>query len=93
MGKPMFQLGKVTISDSTIQNVEIHDILHGLRLHISGDWGTVNDDFKSGNGVALARQEGCLISSYEGKDGYKFLIITNLSGHHNYTNIITPKEY
>lgn len=89
----MLKLDKVLISKKASDNVNDCDILYSVVCHMDGDWGTIRDDFKARNDTALKNLKGHIVSSYEGEDGYKFLIITHLGEDGNVAKVITPEEF
>lgn len=88
--RPKFPLGVVVATRGVRHEVDINDIEEALGRHVTGDWGNVPPADRRSNNIAV--KEGYrIISSYTGKNGVKFWIITEAD--RSATTVLLPEEY
>lgn len=86
----LFQVGAVVITPGAELVLSHQDILHGLRRHVCGDWGELDEQDCSRNDVALVEQLR-LFSRYVTEENIVFYIITE--SNRSYTTILLPQDY
>lgn len=93
---PMFQLGKLVVTDSVWDALagDHTKLISCLLRHMSGDWGDLCQDDKALNGDALTHG-GRLFSAYT-VGNHQIWIITEAEGfakQREATTILLPEEY
>jgi hypothetical protein len=91
MRKPLlFQPGFLVTSPQASGTLTKDEMIGALRRHLTGDWGDVCDDDRAANNAAVIYGYR-LLSSYKGRDGTAFWIITEWD--RSVTTILLPSEY
>lgn len=85
-----FPLGQIVATPNALRSLTQDDIIAGLRRHINGDWGDLDEEDKRANERAL-REDTRLLSAYHGTGGTKFWIITEAD--RSVTTILLPEDY
>lgn len=87
-----FQLGQIVATPGALVAIEFAraNALELIRLHASGDWGTVSESDKQANEFALVNGSR-LLSAYTLADGTRVWIITEAD--RSATTILLPEEY
>ena len=83
-------LGTLCSTPGALEAIDADSIIGGIRRHRACDWGDVCAEDKAANDHALV-SEGRVISSYLGRDGTKFWIITEAD--RSSTTVLLPEEY
>lgn len=89
-GDPHVELGTLCSTPGALETIDAESIIQAIRRHRTGDWGDVCEEDKAANDQALV-SEGRLVSSYLGRDGTKFWIITEAD--RSSTTVLLPEEY
>ena len=87
---PRFSLGRKVITSSARHELTWVDIAAGLRRHVSGDWGEVDEFDWTVNDDALEFGDR-LLSVYRAACGTVFWIITERD--RSLTTILLPEEH
>ena len=82
-----FSLGALVATPNALQQIDNASVLDGLRRHARGVWGTICQEDKDANDLAL-RDGTRLLSAYAAKDGTKFWIITE--AERSATTVLRP---
>ncbi len=85
----MIELGRVVITRGAMATLNETDVQTALRRHESGDWGTLCDEDREANDVAV-REQLRLVSVYY-SDDTKFYVITEWC--RSATTVLLPEEY
>lgn len=70
-----FHPGRLQFSQGVQEAFPFEEVLDGLRRHLNADWGDVDREGREHNDAAL-NDGGVLLSSYAGRAGRRFIIIT-----------------
>jgi hypothetical protein len=95
--KPLFELGQVVATPGALKAIEDSGDEAGdfLNRHAFGDWGSVFDEERERNNLAV-QTGGQLVSEYRTGNGVKIRVITaaaDSSGHRPTTTILLPAEH
>lgn len=86
----LFPTGRLVITPSADQQLDIRDVIHALRRHVRGDWGTLDEEDWAENDQAL--EHGFrLLSTYSDLKGTTFWIITEAD--RSATTVLLPDDY
>ena len=85
-----FNLGRLLITASALDEVGYDEFFAGLQRHVAGDWGEVSAEDQEANERALELGDR-LLSAYTTKDGVRFWIITEAD--RSSTIALLPEEY
>lgn len=85
-----FPLGSLHATASALAEITRSDILNGLRRHLQGDWGDLDEEDRQANERALV-EDTRLVSRYRAANGTKFYIITEWD--RSLTTILLPEDY
>lgn len=88
--RPKFILGRVMVTSTALHQLTLDDITAGLRRHVRGDWGEVDDDDWRANNDALKNGER-LLSTYDSSRGIRFWIVSEAD--RSLTTILLPEDY
>ncbi len=83
----LFSVGRLVATPMVLASVSHEELLYAVARHASGDWGTVDDDDRRANDLALQHGDR-LLSAYVTSRGTKFLIITEAD--HSTTTVLLP---
>ena len=86
----LFRLGKIVTTQRALARLSQSDILNGIRRHLAGDWGEVDECDRQFNYRALAKG-GRLVSVYYSSQGTAFCLITEAD--RSVTTVLLPDEY
>ena len=89
-GPVRVDLGRLCATPGALDAIDQATVLASLRRHVTGDWGNIDAEDKAANDQALL-SGGRLVSSYLGKDGTKFWVITEAD--RSSTTVLLPEEY
>lgn len=86
----LFPTGRLVITSRADKELDIRDVIHALRRHVRGDWGTLCEEDWAENDSAL--QHGTrLLSAYADLQGTVFWIITEAD--RSSTTVLLPHDY
>jgi hypothetical protein len=85
----VIELGQVVITRGALATLNEADVHGALRRHQSGDWGTLCNEDREANDVAI-REQLRLVSIYY-SDNTKFYVITEWD--RSATTVLLPEEY
>jgi hypothetical protein len=85
-----FDPGQIETTPNAITIIPHDEIQAALSRHMSGDWGTLDNEDRASNERGLANG-GRLFSEYHSKEGIKFWIITDAD--RAMTTVLLPKDY
>jgi hypothetical protein len=85
-----FRLGDVVATPTALAEITTVDIIIGLRRHIQGDWGDLDEHDRLANESAL-KGGTRLFSAYHAANGTKFWIITEWD--RSVTTVLLPQDY
>ena len=86
----LFPTGRLVITPRVDQELDIRDVIHALRRHVRGDWGTVCEEDWAENDRAL--QHGSrILSAYADLRGITFWIISEAD--RSSTTVLLPDDY
>ena len=88
--KRRFDLGRVVVTRTAVQELLPCDMFSALGRHVHGDWGEVGDEDWKANEGALAEGDR-LLSVYHSSTGTKFYVITEWD--RSLTTILLPSDY
>ena len=89
--EPKVDLGSVVITATALNELEPEAIRLALLRHMTGDWGSVDQDDWLTNNLALsANDPQRILSAYE-SDGTTFWIITEWD--RSVTTVLLPEDY
>lgn len=97
VSNPLFRLGQILATPGALEALQKAGQApwEFLSRHVTGDWGTVNDEDKALNNASL--EDGSrILSAYLLKDGRKIWVITEAEddqGQRAATTILLPDEY
>lgn len=89
--KQKFELGKIVATQGVLAKVSNIEISFCLSLHAQGIWGSIEDDSRKLNNLALKNGTDRLFSEYVSVDKTKFWIITD--ANRSFTTVLLPEEY
>jgi hypothetical protein len=95
--KPLFELGQVVATPAALKAIEESgdETSDFLTRHAFGDWGSVFDEERRRNDVAV-NTGGPLVSEYRTGNGIKIRVVTaaaDHSGRRTTTTILLPAEF
>src|SRR5688572_1137753 len=82
-----FALGQLVATPAALGELTHEDIQSGLKRHLRGDWGDLDEEDKTENELSLEKGFR-LLSAYKGANGTTFWIITE--GDRSYTTVLLP---
>ena len=83
-------LGRIVATSNALGTINPADIMVGLRRHVRGDWGELDEHDRQVNEQAL-RDGSRLLSAYTASTGRQFWIITEWD--RSVTTILLPEDY
>lgn len=90
MSAAKFPLGQVIATPNALDHLTQDDVMSGLRRHVVGDWGEMDDEDWQANETALT-ESSRLLSVYCSGSGLKFWIITEAD--RSATTVLLPEDY
>lgn len=90
MSDTKFELGRVVITPTALDNLDPEDVYRCLAQHQRGDWGDVCPEDREANDHALT-SGGRLFSVYHDRDNIKFWVITEAD--RSATTVLLPDDY
>lgn len=84
-----FIFGDLVITAAALESIPADDICDALDRHVCGDWGTLDDDDRNENELAL-RIGLRLLSAYHTATGSKFFVLT--TADRSLTTVLLPHE-
>lgn len=86
---PLFSLGNLHATPAVLMALSEGSVYKALARHLKGDWGTLSEEDKRANNLALGHGER-LLSAYQ-YDNTRFWIITEAD--RSSTIMLLPEEY
>ena len=86
----LFRIGKIVVTPKALARLTQQDVLNGMRRHLAGDWGEVDEYDRQVNYRALA-QGGRLCSAYCSVNRIAFWLITEAD--RSVTTVLLAEEY
>lgn len=87
---PRFSMGELVITTNAMGRLDRESWIAGLRRHLGGDWGELDEEDRRANDEAL-RDGGRLLSAYRDTSGERFWIISEWD--RSVTTILLPEDY
>lgn len=72
----LFDCGECYVTRDVIRKLGIHNVVSGIRLHLSGQWGGVTAKDKAANERAIVHGGG-ILSAFVVKSGKEFMVATD----------------
>ena len=85
-----FPLGHLVITSNAASALRREDVVAGIRRHVTGDWGEVDEHDRQENETSL-REGYRLLSAYRDSGGTRFWIITEAD--RSVTTVLLPEDY
>jgi len=87
---PMFEMGNLAITTNAMNTLDRASWIDGLRRHLRGDWGDLDEEDRHTNDEALQSGDR-LLSAYKDAAGHTFWIITEWD--RSVTTVLLPDDY
>jgi len=86
----VIRLGRIVTTPNALMSLTQNDILVGLQRHQAGDWGSLTEDDRAANDLALTQRKR-IVSAYSAANGTRFWVITEAD--RSATTVLLPEDY